>query len=123
MLLLLPDKQKKDAIAVPEKQTAMKPSRPAGGTSNGNGGTTTKKASSRLKNVVNYDEKRHLIDQDPEPEAHAPPPLSEMEERVMDLGDAWETESLFEDALEDLAEDKFFTDGKTVSTELWNRAR
>ena len=92
----------------------MKSSRPTGGATNGNGSATTKKASSRLKNVVNYDEKRHFIEEGPEPEANAPPILSEMEERVMDLGDAWETESLFEDALEDLAEDKFFTDGKSV---------
>ncbi len=37
--------------------------------------------------------------------------LTELEERVKDLGDSWETDSLFEDALADLTDDKFFSDG------------
>ncbi|KAI0004421.1 SIR2-domain-containing protein [Xylariaceae sp. FL0662B] len=36
--------------------------------------------------------------------------LSELEERVNDLGDSWETESLFEDVIDDLAEEEFFHD-------------
>ncbi|KAI1343059.1 SIR2-domain-containing protein [Xylariaceae sp. FL0016] len=35
--------------------------------------------------------------------------LSELEERVQDLGDSWETESIFEDVIDDLAEDNFFS--------------
>lgn len=39
--------------------------------------------------------------------------MKDLESRVQDsLDSVWETESLFEDALEDLAEDKFFVDGK-----------
>ncbi|KAI5866377.1 SIR2-domain-containing protein [Durotheca rogersii] len=37
-------------------------------------------------------------------------PRNELEERVNDLGDSWETESLFEDVIEDIAEDRFFDD-------------
>jgi NAD-dependent histone deacetylase SIR2 len=37
--------------------------------------------------------------------------INELEERVNDLGDSWETESLFEDIIEDLADDKPFSDG------------
>ncbi|KAI1078884.1 SIR2-domain-containing protein [Whalleya microplaca] len=36
--------------------------------------------------------------------------LTELEERVNDLGDSWETESLFEDVIDDLAEEEFFHD-------------
>ncbi|KAH8666341.1 DHS-like NAD/FAD-binding domain-containing protein [Xylariales sp. PMI_506] len=37
-------------------------------------------------------------------------PVSELHERVNDLGESWETESLFEDVIEDMAEDKIFVD-------------
>ena len=43
--------------------------------------------------------------------AHPPSGLNELEEHINDLGEPWETESLFEDIIEDLAEDRFFTDG------------
>jgi len=92
----------------------MDSSRATNGDANGNGAAVGKKMSSRLKNVVNYDEKRHLADLEEDIQhgvAHTN--LSELEERVMDLGDSWETESLFEDALDDLTEDKFFTDGNS----------
>lgn len=79
-------------------------------------GAPTRKPSTRVKNVVDYDEKRHLLDLNEEPdevaEDAAESGMSELEERVNDLSESWETESLFQDALEDLAEDRFFTDGK-----------
>lgn len=93
----------------------MEPPRQANGkAANGNGNgneaaTTTKKTSTRLKNVVNYDEKQHLIEDDIQ-HGVAHSNLNELEERVNDLTESWETESLFEDAIEDLTEDKFFTD-------------
>jgi len=72
-----------------------------------------KKTSSRVKNIVNYDEKRHLADlEDDIQNGVAHTNLSELEERVNDLGESWETESLFEDVIGDLAEDRFFTDGE-----------
>lgn len=83
-----------------------------------NGATATRKPSSRLKNVVDYDEKRAFVglteEVDAQPNGDANPGLSELEERVNDLSESWETESLFQDALEDLAEDRFFTDGKDL---------
>lgn len=80
-------------------------------------GTATRKPSTRVRNVVDYDEKRHLVDlnEDAPPDV-ANPGLNELEERVKDLGESWETESLFEDALEDLAEDRFFTDGESLTS-------
>jgi len=75
-------------------------------------GRAGKKTSSRLRNVVNYDEKRHMAElEDDIQHGVAHTNLSELEDRVNNLGESWETESLFEDALEDLAEDKFFVDG------------
>jgi NAD-dependent histone deacetylase SIR2 len=80
-----------------------------------NGATATRKPSTRVKNVVDYDEKRAFVELteevDAEPNSVPNPGLSELEERVNDLSESWETESLFQDALEDLAEDRFFTDG------------
>ncbi|KAI1141815.1 putative histone deacetylase SIR2 [Hypoxylon sp. FL0543] len=35
---------------------------------------------------------------------------NELEERINDLGESWETESLFEDVIEDISEDRFFDD-------------
>lgn len=87
-----------------------------------NGTAATRKPSTRVKNVVDYDEKRHLVelieDVDAKPDPAVPNPgLSELEERVNDLTESWETESLFQDALEDLAEDRFFTDGALLITQ------
>jgi NAD+-dependent protein deacetylase SIR2 len=88
----------------------------ANGNTNGLGAAAGKKTSSRLKNVVNYDEKQHLADlEDDIQHGVAHTNLTELEERVNDLHESWETESLFEDALEDLTEDKFFTDGNYYS--------
>lgn len=71
------------------------------------------KKSSRMKEVVNYDEKKHLLDLEEDithPVAHRQ--LNELEEHVNDLHESWETESIFEEILEDITEDKFFTDGR-----------
>ncbi|KAK0707479.1 DHS-like NAD/FAD-binding domain-containing protein [Lasiosphaeris hirsuta] len=92
--------------------------RSANGNAKGsNGAATAKKTSGRVKNVVNYDEKRHTeeLEEDIQNGA-AHPPLNELEERVNDRGDSWETESLFRDSIEDLAEDKFFTDDPEACT-------
>ncbi|KAL7622525.1 NAD-dependent histone deacetylase sir2 [Parahypoxylon ruwenzoriense] len=48
---------------------------------------------------------------------------NELEERVNDLGDSWETESLFEDVIEDIAEDKFFDDVDACTPEQAVRYR
>jgi NAD-dependent histone deacetylase SIR2 len=83
-------------------------------------GAATRKPSTRVKNVVDYDEKRAFVelaeDAHAKPNGVPNPGLSELEERVNDLSESWETESLFQDALEDLAEDRFFTDGKLWSS-------
>jgi NAD-dependent histone deacetylase SIR2 len=80
-----------------------------------NGSSTARKSSTRVKNVVDYDEKRAFVELteevDPDPAPVRNPGLTELEERVNDLSESWETESLFQDALEDLAEDRIFTDG------------
>ncbi|KAL2021252.1 hypothetical protein VTK56DRAFT_7331 [Thermocarpiscus australiensis] len=83
----------------------------------------TRKPSTRVKNVVDYDEKRHFVDLNEDADADADAQhdvaktgLSELEERVNDLSESWETESLFQDALEDLAEDRFFTDDPEACT-------
>jgi len=86
------------------------------GATNGstNGTAATRKPSGRVKNVVDYDEKRAFVglsDDIDKPDDTPNSGLSELEERVNDLSESWETESLFQDALEDLTEDRFFTDG------------
>jgi NAD+-dependent protein deacetylase SIR2 len=83
-----------------------------------NGAAATRKPSTRVKNVVDYDEKRAFVEltEDAKPNGVPNPGLSELEERVNDLSESWETESLFQDALEDLAEDRFFTDGELRSS-------
>ncbi|EOO03741.1 putative sir2 family protein [Phaeoacremonium minimum UCRPA7] len=64
-----------------------------------------------VSDMVEFDEKRHMKEiKNDLKHGVVHPALNELEERVNDLGESWETESLFEDALEDLAEDKFFTD-------------
>ncbi|KAI0377739.1 SIR2-domain-containing protein [Hypomontagnella monticulosa] len=54
------------------------------------------------------------------PHGHA---RNELEERINDLGDSWETESLFEDVIEDITEDRFFDDVDAVSPEQAVRYR
>ncbi|KAK0628870.1 DHS-like NAD/FAD-binding domain-containing protein [Bombardia bombarda] len=93
----------------------------AGAASNGNGtkngSSIPKKSSARVKELVNYDEKQHLADiADDIQHGVAHRDLNELEERVNDLGDSWETESLLADAIEDLADDKFFTDDPEACT-------
>lgn len=41
-----------------------------------------------------------------------PGDVSELQDRVNDLGDAWETESIFEDIIDDLTHDTFSNEGK-----------
>ncbi|KAL2172153.1 hypothetical protein VTG60DRAFT_154 [Thermothelomyces hinnuleus] len=100
----------------------MDPSRRASSKNNssGNGAATTRKPSTRVKNVVDYDEKRAFVELSEEVDGEqndvANPGLNELEERVNDLSESWETESLFQDALEDLAEDRFFTDDPEACT-------
>ncbi|KAK4158397.1 SIR2-like protein [Chaetomidium leptoderma] len=89
------------------------------GSANGTTATTARKPSTRVKNVVDYDEKRAFVELTEEvnaPNGVRNPGLSELEERVNDLSESWETESLFQDALEDLAEDRFFTDDPDACT-------
>ncbi|KAI1373570.1 SIR2-domain-containing protein [Hypoxylon crocopeplum] len=50
-------------------------------------------------------------------------PRNELEERINDLGDSWETESLFEDVIEDIAEDRFFNEVDAVTPEQAVRYR
>ena len=74
-----------------------------------------KRPSTRVKELVDYSEKRQMSDIDDDIQhGVAHPTMNELEERVNDLGDSWETESLFEDVLDDLTEDKFFSDGKSL---------
>ena len=84
-----------------------------------NHSTTARKPSTRVKNVVDYDEKRAYVELTeavgPQSNGARNAGLSELEERVNDLSESWETESLFQDALEDLAEDRIFTDGALPS--------
>lgn len=49
------------------------------------------------------------------PHGHA---RNELEERINDLSDSWETESLFEDVIEDISEDRFINDGNYIFTLL-----
>ncbi|ORY62641.1 DHS-like NAD/FAD-binding domain-containing protein [Pseudomassariella vexata] len=53
---------------------------------------------------------------DPQPSGHNPVHISELEERLNDMGDSWETESLFEDIIEDLTENKPFEDLEDACT-------
>ncbi|KAK3316360.1 NAD-dependent histone deacetylase-like protein [Apodospora peruviana] len=94
----------------------MDQSSPNGEGGGGKNGSAPKKASTRVKQVVNYDEKQHFPDLR---EENGLPhrPLNELEEHVNDLGESWETESLFEDVFQDLAEDKFFEDDPEACTQ------
>lgn len=76
----------------------------------------TRKPSTRVKGPINYDEKQAFIDLNKEidyPVDHQDRALNELEEQVHDLADSWESESLFEDALNELTEDNFL-DGKSI---------
>ena len=90
--------------------------RAPGKNSSANDAATTRKPSTRVKNVVDYDEKRAFVELNEEVDGQqnrlVNPGLNELEERVNDLSESWETESLFQDAIEDLTEDRFFTDGE-----------
>jgi hypothetical protein len=79
-------------------------------------GSGTKKAAKakiqiKIEKVAINDDQRvsHLsvteaiLDQEPQ--------LTELEQRLHDLGDSWETESLFEDIIEDLSDETAFKDG------------
>lgn len=48
---------------------------------------------------------------------------NELEERINDLGESWETESLFDDVIEDISEDRFFDDVDAVTPEQAVRYR
>ncbi|VBB79989.1 NAD-dependent histone deacetylase Pasir2 [Podospora comata] len=116
-------------------------------TSNGASSEIARKSSTRVRNVVDYDEKRAFVGFDSDPVVPPPPPrrqsppsahqngsngsaavkktahnsgngsgLTELEERVQDLGDSWETESLLNDILGDVHEDRFFTDDADACT-------
>ncbi|KAK4643392.1 NAD-dependent histone deacetylase sir2 [Podospora bellae-mahoneyi] len=115
-------------------------------TSNGASSEIARKSSTRVRNVVDYDEKRAFVGLDSDPVVPPPPPrrqsppsahqngsngsaavktahnsgngsgLTELEERVQDLGDSWETESLLNDILGDVHEDRFFTDDAEACT-------
>ncbi|KAK3402261.1 DHS-like NAD/FAD-binding domain-containing protein [Sordaria brevicollis] len=78
-----------------------------------NTGNNTKR-SSKMKEVANYDDKKHnvLVPDLEEDIAHpvAHRQLNELEEHVNDLHESWETESIFEEILEDITEDRPITD-------------
>src|SRR3569833_805989 len=68
-----------------------------------------RKPSTRVKEMVGFDEKQHMDEIKKDIKTGVVHnALTELEERVNDLGESWESESLFEVALEDLTEDKFF---------------
>ncbi len=80
-----------------------------------------RKPAIRLKAVVNqYDEKQHLIKVESDIKhglAHSTShpgqgALNELEEHLYDLTSSWEDESVFEDAIEELADDNIFANGK-----------
>jgi len=87
---------------------------------NGNGKNGYgKKGSSRVKELIHsYDEKHHHAEdaQDDIQNGVAHRVLNELEEHVNDLGESWETESLFEDIIGDITEDRFFTDDPEACT-------
>jgi len=92
---------------------------PRGRSAGSNGTSGSRKPSGRVKNPVDYDEKRRFaelneqIDGDDQA-AIANANMSELDEHLNNLSESWETESLFADAIEDLAEDRFFTEGKAI---------
>ncbi|KAK4164505.1 DHS-like NAD/FAD-binding domain-containing protein [Cladorrhinum sp. PSN259] len=65
----------------------------------------TRKPSTRVKNVVDYDEKRAFEGLSADTNPHQPPRTASRSE-LNDLSDSWETNSLFEDIIEELADDK-----------------
>ncbi|KAL2257652.1 hypothetical protein VTK26DRAFT_9359 [Humicola hyalothermophila] len=89
-----------------------------------NNGAATRKQSSRARKVVDYDEKRRFaelvgeveVPKQEEQEPVANSGLSELEERVNDLNDSWETDSLFEDVFEELTDDSSIPEGPEYCT-------
>ncbi|KAK4176433.1 DHS-like NAD/FAD-binding domain-containing protein [Triangularia setosa] len=130
----LPDDGQKKKM----KGGSKSPKSPNAANGTPNGATeVTRKSSTRVRNVVDYDEKRAFVELDSDPVvSRRPSPthhqdgngsvkkttqtptngsgLTELEERVQDLGDSWETESLLNDILGDVHEDRFFTDGSST---------
>jgi hypothetical protein len=67
---------------------------------------------------IDYDDKKHLLSSPLKRERPhhddtvvVEGGLTELEQRMDDHANRWETDSMFEDIIEDLTEDKFFTDG------------
>lgn len=67
---------------------------------------------------IDYDDKKHLLSSPVKgegPHHHdtvvVEGGLTELEQRMDDQANRWETDSMFEDMIDDLTEDKFFTDG------------
>ncbi|KAK4198622.1 DHS-like NAD/FAD-binding domain-containing protein [Triangularia verruculosa] len=135
----LPDSgQKKKAT----KGRSKSPKSPTTANGNSNGATeNARKSSTRVRNVVDYDEKRAFVDLDSDPviprrqspshhqngnggvkkstsnkNAANGSGLTELEERVQDLGDSWETDSILNDIIGDVNEDRFFTDDADACT-------
>ncbi|KAM7202458.1 NAD-dependent protein deacetylase hst1 [Rhypophila sp. PSN 637] len=78
----------------------------------------TRKPSTRVKGVINYDEKQAFIalkDELDHPADHQDAPLNELEERLIDLDE--ETTSLYEDVLVELTEDNFANDPDACTPE------
>ncbi|KAK3303327.1 SIR2-like protein [Chaetomium strumarium] len=94
--------------------------RGASKTGSTNGTSTTRKPSTRVKNEVNYDEKQAFKDLtdfgDAKPNGAPNSGLAELEQRVNDLNESWETESLLRDCFEEIAEDRFFTEDPDACT-------
>ncbi|KAK3994609.1 SIR2-like protein [Cladorrhinum sp. PSN332] len=69
----------------------------------------TRKPSTRVKNVVDYDEKRAFEGLSADTNPHQPPAAAKSASSrsdLNDLSDSWETNSLFEEIIEELADDK-----------------
>ena len=91
---------------------------------------TTRAPSTRVKQLVNYDDKTHYVDLKEDidhgvahvaPVAHPGRSLIELDDPVKDQqSESWETESLFEDILGDITEDRFFADEPLILTSLFH---
>jgi len=86
-----------------------------------------RKRSPRLcaQQPIDYDDKKHLLSSPVKHErsAHdgtvvADDGLTELEQRMVDQANRWETDSMFEEIIDDLTEDKFFTDGTCTHCNL-----
>jgi hypothetical protein len=81
--------------------------------------STPEKRVTRKREPVDYDDKKHLLSspvksRDDMSATTRGGGITELEEQIIDKADRWETDSMFEDIIEDLTEDKFFTDGKCL---------